>query len=303
MNARHPLAPPLWPPLAASAWGDDRWDSWIEIEVAGVVQRLRWIAPGSFWMGSPEKEADRRNDEGPRHRVTLTHGFWLADTACTQAMWLAVMGGENPSHFNKSGLRCPVEQVSWHDVQAFLARLQAHVPDLEPGLPTEAEWEYACRAGTETPFAFGETLSSEQANFDGNHPYGGAKKGPFREKTIPVKQFEPNGWGLHEMHGQVWEWCADAAYRKYGAEAASDPGDLSAPGQEGPRAVRGGSWFNLGRGARSAQRSPLRASYRGDGLGFRFALRSTSQARPGQEAGRDDPPQGPSATGGRRRGR
>jgi formylglycine-generating enzyme required for sulfatase activity len=144
-------------------------------------------------MGSPDDEAERHSDEGPRHRVRLTAGYWLADTACTQALWQAVMGN-NPSHFKDDPLN-PVEQVSWDDVQAFLERAQAMLSGVTLELPTEAEWEYACRAGTETPFSFGATISPAQANYDGSHPYGGAEKGLYREKTVPreILRAEPLG--------------------------------------------------------------------------------------------------------------
>jgi formylglycine-generating enzyme required for sulfatase activity len=149
-----------------------------------------------------------QGDEGPRHRVRLTAGFWLADTACTQALWGAVMGGKNPSRFQDDA-RNPVENVSWDDVSDFLQRVASLVPGVVAELPTEAEWEYACRAGSETPFNFGATITPEQANYDGNSPYAGGEKGVYRQKTVPVKSFAPNRWGLYEMHGNVWEWCVD----------------------------------------------------------------------------------------------
>jgi formylglycine-generating enzyme required for sulfatase activity len=245
--------------------------------VAGLVQRFRWIEPGEFWMGSPDDEAGRDSDEGPRHRVRLTAGYWLADTACTQALWQAVMG-ENPSHFKDDPMK-PVEQVSWDDVQAFLERAQAMLSGVALELPTEAEWEYACRAGTETPFSFGATISPALANYDGNHPYGGAEKGLYREKTVPVKSFAPNPWGLYEMHGNVWEWCADGQ-RQYAGEPHENPRGSEALEDDAPRVLRGGSW--------SGHAGWLRSAYRGrgqrgdrlvsDGQGFRFSLRSTGQA-------------------------
>ncbi|MER2603391.1 MAG: formylglycine-generating enzyme family protein, partial [Candidatus Competibacter phosphatis] len=172
-----------------------------------ATQRLRWIEPGSFLMGSPEDEPERSSDEGPRHWVTLSRGFWLADSACTQALWQAVMGS-NPSAFKENAQR-PVEQVSWNDVQGFLRRLEALLPGCRADLPTEAEWEYACRAGAETPFSFGEQITPEQVNYNGEHPYAGGKKGLYRQQTVPVKSLPPNAWGLYEMHGNVDEWCAD----------------------------------------------------------------------------------------------
>ncbi|MBL8390546.1 MAG: formylglycine-generating enzyme family protein [Candidatus Accumulibacter sp.] len=272
--------PPVLPPACASAWGDDAHGLWIDVDLAGVVQRFRWIEPGEFSMGSPADEPERAEREGPRHRVRLTSGFWLADTACTQALWMAVMGGENPSGFQEDA-RNPVEGVSRDDVigaSGFLQRVASLAPGVIAELPTEAEWEYACRAGSETPFHFGATIGPEQANYDGNRPYAGGRKGEYRQKTVPVKSFAPNDWGLYEMHGNVWEWCADGL-RDYADGTVEDP-----RGTEGaaPRVVRGGSWGNEARGLRSAFRGEGRRVIRFDLLGFRFALRST---RPEQEAG------------------
>ena len=122
-------------------------------------------------MGSPDNEPEREDDEGPQHQVTLTEGFWLADTACTQGLWLAVMGGKNPSRFTGDP-DLPVETVSWYDVQKFLAKLQAYLPaGVTAVLPTEAQWEYACRAGSSTAFSFGDNISTDQANYNGKYPY------------------------------------------------------------------------------------------------------------------------------------
>ena len=248
----------------------------IESSGGEVVQRLRWIEPGVFWMGSPESEAERSDDEGPRHQVTLTRGFWLADTACTQALWQAVMG-DNPSHF-EGDARCPVEQVSWDDVERFMRKLESLLPGSEAGLPTEAEWEYACRAGTQSAFSFGEQITPEQVNYDGNHPYAGGKKGQYRERTVAVKSLPPNAWGLYEMQGNVGEWCADGL-RGYNALPQRDPVGLVETGGGARRALRGGSWLVFAWWARSAFRG---AGTPGDaylGLGFRLCLRSIE---PGQ---------------------
>ncbi|WP_273702961.1 formylglycine-generating enzyme family protein, partial [Candidatus Accumulibacter vicinus] len=275
--------PPELPPAGAIAWGDDAYGLWIDVDLAGVVQRFRWIEPGEFMMGSPADEVQRFDDEGPRHRVRLTKGFWLADTACTQALWRAVMGGENPGRFQED-VRNPVENVSWDDVSdtnGFLQRVGARLPGVVAELPTEAEWEYACRAGSETPFSFGATISTQQANYDGNSLYAGGEKGEYRKKTMPVKSFAPNGWGLYEMHGNVWEWCADGM-RTYDGNDQEDP---RGPEGSAPRVVRGGSWDGEARWRRSAYRSVRHRDLRDVfliALGFRFALRSTSQE---QEAG------------------
>ncbi len=269
---------------------------YLDVEFSGVVQRFRWIAPGDFWMGSPADEAERFDDEGPRHRVRLTQGLWLADTACTQALWGAVMGGKNPSKFQQDECN-PVEQVSWDDVSSFLQRVASLVPGVVAELPTEAEWEYACRAGSKTPFSFGATITPEQANYDGNSPYAGGEKGEYRQKTVPVKSFAPNGWGLYEMHGNVREWCADGM-RTYDGNDQENP--RGPEGGSAPRVVRGGSWRILARWLRSASRLVRPRGLRLEDLddqGFRFALRSTSQE---QEAGaerlqQDFKPEGPEA--------
>ncbi|WP_083960590.1 pseudouridine synthase [Methylomonas lenta] len=276
-----PRFPNPFPPPFASSWGDDAFGLWTEIrlETAGgepVVQSLRWIEPGTFWMGSPDDEPERRDDEGPQHQVTLSKGFWLADTACTQALWQAVMDA-NPSSF-KNDPNQPVETVNWHQVQEFIQRLQKLLPSCQVDLPSEAEWEYACRAGTDTPFSFGANISPQQVNYDGNHPYAGGEKGEYREKTLPVKSLPANPWGLYEMHDNVWEWCKDGQ-RTYDQHAQVDPmGSLT--GDEGPRVIRGGSWYDRARWARSALRFAYRPGFAGDFLGFRFCLRSI---QPGQE--------------------
>jgi hypothetical protein len=136
------------PPAWADRWGHDAYGPWVTFRIGGVEQRLRWIPPGRFWMGSPEDEEGRFDNEGPQHEVELTQGFWLFDTPCTQALWQAVMA-ENPSHFQ--GLNRPVENVSWDDCQVFINKLNEQVSRLRLRLPTEAQWEYACRAGTQEP--------------------------------------------------------------------------------------------------------------------------------------------------------
>jgi formylglycine-generating enzyme required for sulfatase activity len=276
LDNRYPLR---FPPPFADAWGDDRfglWADWRIGESDALVQRLRWIEPGSFQMGSPESEPEREVREGPQHLVTLTHGFWLADTACTQNWWAAILA-KNPSGFSGNG-SLPVEQVSWDDVQEFLSRIHKLLPEgCEAVLPTEAEWEYACRAGTMTPFSFGKQIHTTVVNYDGNYPYAGGARGKCRAKTVPVKRLPPNPWGLYEMHGNVWEWCADPL-RAYSAEPQIDPRGQDELGAQ--RAIRGGSWLiNAGR-ARSTYRRAIGPGSRGDNLGFRFALNSQeSRAR------------------------
>lgn len=253
------------PPPWASAWGQDACGLFADLTVKHITQRFRWIFPGSFLMGSPENEAERYSDE-TLHPVTLTQGFWLADTACTQALWQAVMYN-NPSHFNGDPA-LPVESVSWLDVQRFIERLNGLSPDLQAKLPSEAQWEYACRAGTQTPFAFGDNITSELVNYDGNYPYPGGGKRLYRGRTVPVKTLPPNPWGLYEMHGNVWEWCADW-YGDYPREAVIDP---VGPDQGDHRVVRGGSWLNNAVITRSANRYRFVPDYRDYTVGFRLTL-------------------------------
>ena len=254
--------------------GRDEYGMYLDLAIYGVTQRMRYIEPGQFLMGSPKNEAGRFDDEGPQQRVVIAEGFWLADTACTQALWQAVMG-KNPSHFhekNHGSPQHPVEQVSWHDAQGFLQRLAKLLPDFATRLPTEAQWEYACRAGTTTPFSFGAHCSSEQANFNGNYPYGTARKGKYRAQTVAVQEFAANPWGLYQMHGNVWEWCEDVWRKNYAQ--AHDAGNKEL------RVLRGGSWFSFAQLARSAFRYRLEPDGRGSDVGFRFVLRSSRQLGP-----------------------
>ena len=170
-----------------------------------IGMKFVWIPPGSFVMGSPLGEKERQHIE-TQHKVTLTKGFYMGVYTVTQEEWQVVMGS-NPSIF-KGEKNLPVEKVSWDDCQEFIKKLREK--DRKPyRLPTEAEWEYACRAGTKTPFHFGETISTEQANYNGNFVYADGKKGVFRDKTTPVGSFPANAWGLHDMTGNVWQWCQD----------------------------------------------------------------------------------------------
>ncbi|WP_300437175.1 formylglycine-generating enzyme family protein [Zoogloea sp.] len=265
------VLPDPFPPPWASEWEEDaEWGLAATLNLNGVKQTFRWIQPGTFLMGSPEGEVDRYDDETP-HLVTLTCGYWLADTACTQALWQAVTG-DNPSEF-KDDPANPVEQVSWDDVQTFIARLNELVPGLAAGLPTEAQWENACRAGTTTPFSFGKNITPEQVNYDGNNPYADGKKGLYRKRTVPVKSLPPNPWGLYEMHGNVDEWCADW-YGDYPQGPQIDP---SGPSEGVFRVLRGGSWFYNGQFCRAAYRIWGEPGSRLYTIGFRLA--------PGQRPG------------------
>jgi formylglycine-generating enzyme len=264
--------PPVFPCAWAAAYGEDSFGLWQAFDVAGVRQVLRWLPPGKFIMGSPLTESER-DDSEVQHSVEFTAGHWLADTACTQALWVAVMGQANRSRFTNDSEN-PVENVSWLDVvNDFLPRLNAQVPGLNAVLPTEALWEYACRADTEqsTPFSFGEHINSEQVNFDGNFPMAGSAKSAYRQQTVPVKALPRNSWGLYQMHGNVFEWCADWLV-PYAKDAVVDPtGPLETPVKGAGRVLRGGSWLYDARYCRSAQRDASVPDDRGGSMGFRLA--------------------------------
>jgi formylglycine-generating enzyme required for sulfatase activity len=238
---------------------------------------MLWIPPGRFWMGSPEDEPERRSGEGPQHLVQL-QGFFLSQTPITQAQWRQVaqwrpIKGEgvwtqklnpNPSHFK--GDQRPVEQVSWEDAMEFCRRLSQRT-GRRYTLPSEAQWEYACRAGTITPFHFGSTISTKLANYNDNEVYGDGTKGNFRQQTTDVASFPANPWGLHDMHGNVWEWCADHYYGNY--EGAPEDGrawiDEEAKDNKNEtksRLLRGGSWYGFPRYCRSAGRGNDHPAYR-----------------------------------------
>jgi WD40 repeat protein len=232
-----------------------------------IGMKFVWIPPGTYMMGSPKSEAGRKENEA-QHKVTLTKGFYMGVYTVTQEQWEAIMG-DNPSHMGQSRLNLeknlPVEKVSWEDCQAFLKKLREK--DKKPyRLPTEAEWEYACRAGTTTPFHFGETISTDQANYCGDFIYGKGKKGVDRKTTTPVGSFPANAFGLHDMHGNVWQWCQDW----YGDYPQKDVGDPQGPESGKFRVLRGGSW---GSGPdRSAQRYAMVPTHRDEYCGLRICF-------------------------------
>ena len=230
-------------------------------ETNSIGIKLSLIPPGQFSMGSPPKEEWHRDDE-VLHRVTLSSAFYMATTEVTQRQW-KVMMGTDPSFC--SGDDLPVETVTWEEADEFCRKLSLK-EGLTYRLPTEAEWEYACRAGTATPFHTGGTISTDQANYDGNHTYADGRKGEFREETTGVGSFLPNAWGLHDMHGNVWEWCADW----YGEYPQGDATDPKGPDGGDRRVFRGGCWMNFPAVCRSANRAkvvPLSWNFH---LGFRI---------------------------------
>ncbi len=223
-----------------------------------------YIPPGKFLMGSPSDESMRDDDE-KRHKVVLTRGFYLQTTEVTQGQWRQVMG-DNPSRFKDCGDDCPVEQLSWNEARTFIDKLKQRTGRTYR-LPTEAEWEYACRAGTTGAFNTGDCLSVDQANYDGDFPLSGCPEGAPRQTTVPVKTFPSNSWGLYDMHGNVWEWCADW-YDMYRPGKSRDPVGPSA-GQD--RVFRGGGWSSGARGCRSAERNWRSPDFNSSIIGFRLA--------------------------------
>jgi formylglycine-generating enzyme required for sulfatase activity len=223
-----------------------------------------YIEPGTFNMGSPSNEPGRYGGE-TQYRVTLTRGYYVQATEVTQGQWKAVIGS-NPSRSTNCGDDCPVEQVSWNDVQDFIKKLNQKEGGDRYRLPTEAEWEYAARAGTDTPFSTGNCLSTNQANFRGEQPLSNCPKGQYREKTISVGSFSPNAWGLYDMHGNVWEWCQDWK----GAYPLGHVEDPKGPREGTYRVGRGGGWDCSPSECRSANRVSFGPLTRSSGLGFRL---------------------------------
>lgn len=250
------LEPVLWEPGLTGAFPGQV--SYRELGQSKVPITFCWCPPlpprESFQMGSPPEEPERRENEKQR-KVPMPKGFWLAQHPVSQAQWQAVMG-ENPSHFQNSDGSAPVDQVSWKDAQDFCRKVGLR-------LPLEAEWEYACRAGSRRPFGIGGgfDLNAQLANFDGEEPYGSGQnafKWLKRDRTIPAGCFPPNAWGFHDMHGQLWEWCEDLLEVEV-------------------RVLRGGGWISRGGGARSAIRG-CDPEFRSGSIGFRPCPSSTSPA-------------------------
>ena len=240
-------------------------DFYIE-STTGMV--LIAVKPGWFMMGSPESEPGRNDDE-VLHRVTLSRLFYIGQHEVTQAEWTRVMGS-NPSRFGDCE-RCPVETVDFYQVNNFLSRLNADTTAMRFRLPTEAEWEYACRAGTSTPYNAGAQLTTAQANIDGRYSVD-VEDGAAYEKTLPVGTFPPNAWGLYDMHGNVWEWTNDR-YGPYNPRQNTDPhgADIG-----GTRVIRGGSWhFDAG-----SARCGLRYTHSPQDSGFSLGFRVVGEPRP-----------------------
>jgi formylglycine-generating enzyme required for sulfatase activity len=221
------------------------------------------IAPGTFLMGSPEYETGRSSDE-IIHEVTLTKGFCMQKTPVTQGQWKTVMGN-NPASFSDGGNDFPVENISWNDCQEFIKRLNARKDGIYR-LPTEAEWEYACRAESVTPFCTGE-ISELYCVHDPLLSAVGWYCGNSGRKSRPVAQKNPNAWGFYDMHGNVSEWCQDW-YGNYGSDPQTDP---QGPGSGSGKVIRGGSWFGNAKNCRSASRFYRPPDSRSEFIGFRLA--------------------------------
>jgi formylglycine-generating enzyme required for sulfatase activity len=256
-----------------------------------VALTLVQIPAGKFLMGAPKGELWRSDDEGPWHQVTLA-SFLMAQTPITQAQWRAVAAwqpreGERwgrqlnpaPSHFQGEQVRLlegeinpsqrPVERVSWFDAIEFCSRLSQRT-GCTYRLPSEAQWEYACRAGSTTPFYCGETISPKLANYDGNDSYANGPKGSFRNQTIEVASFPANAWGLYDMHGNVSEWCEDHWHGSYKGAPTDGSAWLNPKAEENEwRLLRGGSWSNNPGNCRSAYRSFVHPGDLRSGVGFR----------------------------------
>jgi formylglycine-generating enzyme required for sulfatase activity len=253
-----------------------------------IGMKLVRIPPGKFIMGSPRNEAERESDE-PAHEVSITKSFHMGVYEVTQAEYAQVMGPKFRAVFtdtNRGGPNHPVENLEWNEAAAFCKTLTDLPAEKEAGrkyrLPTEAEWEYACRAGTTTPFHFGESLSAKQANFNGNHPYGSAESGPYLRRTAKVGSYAPNAFGLFDMHGNVAEWCADWYDPNYYNDSPDDDplgppaGALADDFGNFYLSVRGGSWIDDARACRSANR--FRAMHRNRYwfIGFRVVCEMTN---------------------------
>jgi len=234
---------------------------WEEDLGNGVVLETVSIPGASFLMSSPREEEMRSDSESPQHRVEVSP-FLMGKYPITQSQYYAVMRN-NPSDFKENGAHRPVEKVSWNDAIAFCQKLSQKTKRTYR-LPSEAEWEYACRAGTTTPFHLGKIISTDLANYRGTdceyngkiYPgnYGSGSKGEYREETTPVGQFPPNAFGLFDMHGNVWEWCADYWHSNYQG-APTNGNAWIAGGDSDCRLLRGGSWYDVPRNCRSANRS------------------------------------------------
>jgi formylglycine-generating enzyme required for sulfatase activity len=243
---------------------------------ATVAMDMIWVPAGTFTMGSPMTEVGRQADRENEHNVSHTQGFYLGKYEVTQAQYEAVMTGNTdglnakPSQWPNNPDR-PVEKVSHDDIQKFLIRLNSQQAGNIPEgwayvLPTEAQWEYACRAGTTTVYSWGDDINSSRANYNWD---GGSTTGNDFKQTRNVGQYAANSWGFFDMHGNVWEWTADW-YAAYSSGSQTDP---EGPATGSSRVLRGGSWYDSGTYLRSAYRNNFHApSHRANNFGFRIGF-------------------------------
>jgi formylglycine-generating enzyme required for sulfatase activity len=270
---------------------------WSKEITNSIGMKLVRIPAGKLTMGSPNEEKDRKDDE-QQHGVEISQEFWLGIREVTQKQFKTVMG-YNPSYFSRDGegktglkydddskpaggkekvpadtIAFPVENVSWQEAMEFCNKLSALPAEKESGrkcrLPTEAEWEYSCRGGAPASrvFHFGNSLSSKQANFDGS-PFGRAEKDTSLERTCKVGNYEKNGFGLYDMHGNVWEWCLDWYQKDYEKDEKKDP---KGPAKGASRVIRGGSWLSDGCLCRASQRLRRSPTDRYLSVGFRVTV-------------------------------
>ena len=240
----------------------------------GIQLEMVMIPSGSFIMGSPETEEGSIDDERPQHQVTIK-AFCLGKYQVTQAQWKAVAAfpqvnrelKPDPSRFK--GNNRPVESVSWEDAVEFCDRLSRHTKR-QYRLPSEAEWEYACRAGTTTPFHFGKTITTDLVNYNGNYTYGQGSKGVYRKETTEVGSFGvANNFGLYDMHGNVWEWCQDDWHSDYEGAPIDGSAWLNNEEDNNDKLLRGGSWNYNPKYCRSAYRNGINLVVNNDIIGFR----------------------------------
>ncbi len=247
----HSLPPEHFPLNWASDWGEDNFSYWMSFNIFGIRQCFRWITPGDFLMGAHDSENEKDSNEH-QHPVTISKGYWMAETTCTQELWGAVTGS-NPSRFVEKNK--PVEMVSWDDCINFINKLNDMKKGLSLRLPTEAEWEYACRAGSNTPYANGNSIDELGWYYKNSN-----------NSTHPVAMKKSNNWGLYDMHGNVWEWCADW-YGEYPDKKVVDP---TGPETGEYRILRGGSWILGSKLPRSACRNMGAPTNRRVIIGFRL---------------------------------
>lgn len=255
--------------------GKQRERSGNSMRIAKLDLELILISAGEFVMGSPVGEADREEIE-VSHRVRISNPFWLGKYEVTQGQWEAVMGN-NPSEFKQVGKDGPVERVSWEDAVEFcqkvteMERAAGRLPaGHEYGLPTEEEWEYACRAGSKAATAYGDSLGSSQANIKGDSPDGQASPSRSLDRTAKVGSYRPNKWGLYDMHGNVLEWCVDWVHA-YGKPVGVDTDEIESSSFS-QRILRGGAWKFPAKFSRSANRLWAPPTLRESSLGFRLCL-------------------------------